>query len=145
MATHKASSIIRVKTLDALRPHFERSLAVLLIGVSVAGSVIAFHGGWPALAARWSWPAFLAGAGLQLGCTGVEWLYRSKRRSAPYVLALATDTGTSVAGFGPIFHARFSLALEAYVGVLSWWAAWAILGGLALLLAWIPEGRLIDD
>lgn len=143
--SRKASAIVGVKTLDQIRPHFERSLALLLIGVSIAGSIIALHGGWAALTARWSWAAAGAGAGLQIGCTGVEWLYRSRRRSIPYVVALLFDTGTSLAGFGPIFHARLMAWLVPSIGDLSWWGAWLIIGVLALLLAWIPEGRLIDD
>jgi hypothetical protein len=141
----KKSAIVRQRDLNELRGHFERAIGLLLLVFSVAGSVIAFNGGWASVTAgRWSLTGVIAGAGVQLACTLIEWFYRVRRTSAPYLIALAVDAGTSIVGFGPIFHDR----LAAKIGVaddLASWLAWGIIGALALALAFAPEGVLIED
>lgn len=141
----KKSAIINQRDLNELRGHFERAIGLLLLLLSVLSSIIAFNGGWERITAgEWTLAGCAAGAGVQFCCTLVEWFYRVRRRSAPYLIALAFDTGTTIAGFGPIFHdqiaAKFPLAPD-----LSSWLAWAIIGIVALLLAFAPEGVLIDD
>jgi hypothetical protein len=146
MTTHtKKSAIIHQRDLNEARGHFERALGLLLLLFSVTGSIIAFNGGWAHIAAgQWTIEGSLAGAGVQIGCTLVEWFYRVRRGSAPYVIALVIDAGTTIVGFGPLFHDQLAAKLPIAVD-LSSWLTWLIIGAVALLLAFAPEGVLIDD
>lgn len=133
----KPSAIFTQTQLDHGRSHFERGSALALLALSIVGSVLAFN------AVAWSIAGVVAGIGVQVLCTAIEWWYRRKRLSAPYLIAFVADTGTTIAGFGPIFHdwiaARLPIAAD-----LATWLAWGIIAVIAMLLAWIPEGRLID-
>jgi len=141
----KKSAIVSQSDLNETRAHFERAIGLLLLVLSVAGSVIAFNGGLDNIrAGGWSVAGILAGAGVQAACTVIEWLYRVRRSSAPYLIALAFDAGTSIVGFGPIFHDKLAAKIPV-ADDLSSWLAWGIIGVLALLLAFVPEGALIDD
>jgi hypothetical protein len=141
----KKSAVISQRDLNEVRSHFERAVGILLLLFSVIGSVIAFNGGWPGIAAgHWSFTGVLAGLGVQAGCTLIEWLYRVRRLSAPYLIALVVDTGSTIVGFGPIFHDQLTTKLPIAQDLASW-LAWGIIGAVALLLAFAPEGVLIDD
>lgn len=141
----KRSAIVTQSSLNETRAHFERAIGLLLLVLSVAGSVIAFNGGWENIrAGHWSVAGILAGAGVQLACTMIEWFYRTRRSGGQYLIALFVDAGTSVVGFGPIFHDRLAARIPVADDLASW-LAWGIIGALALLLAFVPESALIDD
>lgn len=140
----KPSAIFTQQQLDNTRPHFERAVALLMLMFSIAGSIITFCGGWENLSTgNWLWPSFVIGACVQILCIVLEWWWRRNRWSIPYMVALAVDTGTTIVGFGPIFHDNIAARIPVAQDLASW-LAWCIIGAIALLLAWVPEGRLID-
>jgi hypothetical protein len=136
-ARNKPSAIFTQAQVDHGRAHFERGSALMLLALSIFGSVLAFN------PVAWSLNGVIAGIGVQVVCTAIEWWWRHKRLSVPYGLAFMVDTGTTIAGFGPIFHDWLAVQLPIAAGLASW-IAWGIIAVAAMLLAFIPEGRLID-
>lgn len=134
---NKPSAIFTQAQVDHGRAHFERGSALMLLALSIFGSVLAFN------PKAWSLNGVIAGVGVQVVCTAIEWWWRHKRLSVPYLLAFAVDTGTTIAGFGPVFHDWIMLRIP-IAPDLSSWLAWGIIAAAAMLLAFIPEGRLID-
>lgn len=135
--TTKPSAIFSQAQLDRGRSHFERGSALALLVLSIAGSVLAFN------PAGWSVAGIIAGVGVQVVCTAIEWWYRRHRLSAPYLIAFLIDAGTTIAGFGPVFHDPIVGRLPVAPDMASW-AAWGIIAAVAAALAFVPEGRLID-
>lgn len=133
----KSSAIFSQAQLDRGRSHFERGSALALLALSIFGSVLVFN---PVV---WTVAGVIAGIGVQVLCTAIEWWYRHKRLSAPYLVAFVVDTGATIAGFGPLFHDWITGLLPITPDVGSW-AAWGVIATAAALLAWVPEGRLID-
>ncbi len=144
--TRKRSAIVRTATLEASRPHFERAIGMLMLIVSFAGTVALFNGGWtPTLRGALGTGALL-GFGLQAICTAVEWMYRRRRFSLPYLAALALDAGATALSYYPLFGLSVAAAIapsglgDSAASVLSW----AIIGMASILLAMLPEASLID-
>jgi hypothetical protein len=144
----KKSAILSGDQLDQARPHFERWVSIALLVLSFGGTIVALHGGWDVIAAgHLQLAAILGGIALQALCTAVEWFYRHKRLHPFYLLALVLDAGPTAIGYHAIL-APGLLALLAIAG-LTGGLATAITYGLiivsAVILAWLPEGSLIDE
>jgi hypothetical protein len=92
----------------------ERFVAILLLLLSLAGSVLAGGGGveaWAALRPLW-WGA-LAALALQGVLSYVQWVYCTRWASWQYLSAVAVSSALTLIGFWPLAHPWL-------VGVLEW-------------------------
>jgi hypothetical protein len=136
----KRSAIIDGQRVDGMQPLFERIIGVLILLVSFAGTMALFNGGW----SDWQINAIIAGAGVQALCTSVQWMYRTNWRNVWYLIFLALDIGTSVAGYHAIVGTSIARML-ANVGVPGVdIAAWGLMIAIAAVVAVVPEKILID-
>lgn len=138
----KKSALVSSSALTRLQPVFERTIGLLLLMLSFAGSVAAFNGGW-------TWPLdplyALVGIALQAFLTVTQWIYRNRRISWQYAIAIGFDAGLSIAGYQALLYGWVAGVLT-QAGVTSMLdvGTWAIIGIAATVLAIIPEAVLID-
>lgn len=138
----QSSSIIRSSTIERWQPTLERFIGGALLGLSIAGTVAVFNGGWgqPTLA------PFVWGVSVQALTTLVEWMYRRRRWSWQYATALLIDTGFSVGGYVTIAHAPLVRVLDRALPLLAAQVgAGVLLLVAAAFLAYIPERILVSD
>lgn len=146
---HKQSAIVNRATLARSRTTIERSTAWGLLLLSVAGTVAALAGGWPALLAAPSLAAIVGGLVIQGGLTYLEWAYYHSRVLSGG--ARLIDAALTALGFGPLFLAALTRFFAA-AGVTSVIAgqpgavvaAWGAIAIASYGLAWYPESRLVD-
>ncbi len=148
MTTQKKSAVLKQRDIDHARPIFERISALVLLSFSFLGTVAAFHSGdWSALRAlELNWGAVGAGILLQGLCTAGEIFYRHRRLSPIYLVALAFDAGPTALGYLPIIKNPL-MGIAETIGLTGTPAdifVYLLVLLAALLLAWVPEGRLID-
>lgn len=122
-------------------------MAVALVGLSTLGTVAAIDGGWAGLAAFTpSLTALGGGIVLQGLCTAVQWLYRRRRWSLPYLLALGFSAGPTAYGYWPIVSAPLA-QLAGFLGATGQASDAVIVLAVvaaAVLVDYLPEARLID-
>lgn len=145
----KKSAVITQRQLDRSRPYFERYASWALLALSFLGSVVAFHGGDWAAIRTWQLrtDAVIGGVVLQSLCTYVEWSYRHRRFHPLYLFVLALDAGPTAIGYYPIVRGPLSY-ISGVIGLQGSQATtfvYVAVGIAALLLAWLPESRMIDD
>lgn len=142
----RGPAIFSARRLARQQTGLERFAAVLLLIVSLVGSVLAGGGG----VQRWLelrpvvWGALAAGI-FQLVLSYVQYTYCLDWRNWKYLLAVVLSTGLTLAGYWPLAHPWL-------VGVLEWARVpkspapyWA--GGLLILVALgvdlFPERTLV--
>lgn len=130
----RGPAIISRARLARQQTALEQITAVLLLLLSLAGSLLAGGGGVEAWLSGKpaAWPAVAAGL-LQLGLTAVQWIYAGASwRSWRYILAVAGSSGLTLAGFWPLAHPWMTaVALWAQLPAANASAA----AGAALVLA----------
>lgn len=145
----KKSAVITQRQIDSSRPYFERYSSWALLALSFLGSVVAFHGGdWSAIRAlQFRTGAVTGGLVLQSLCTYVEWSYRHRRFHPLYLFVLALDAGPTAIGYYPIVRdsLRYIAGVVGLQGSQATMFVYIAIGIAALLLAWVPESRLIDE
>ena len=139
---HKPSAIFSRADLDRARGPIERLSAWTLLLLSVLGTVVCFSGGWSALFTRPTLAAVVGGIAVQAALTAVEWIYGSRRRSAPYLTALVLDASLTATGYEPLARPWLERALAGTSAPELF--ATAIIGAVAVLLAAYPESRLVE-
>lgn len=146
-APTKESAVISRARLRRQRGAVERWTAWVVLFLSFLGTVVAFAGGWPALIESlrtWqpSAAAILGGLGLQGLLTYLEWHYFDRPLIA--WTARGFDTALTAVGWGPLFAPWLIAQLTTRATPEPFYVAWAILGLVALAVAWYPETRLVD-
>lgn len=143
----KESAIVRRATLRRQRGAIERWTAWIVLFVSVMGTIAALAGGWAPLitgvvALRPNWAAIGGGFGIQVLLTFLEWHYFD----VPMVAwpARIADTAATALGYGPLVIVALTVLLASKGAPSPYYAAWAIIGLVSLLIAWYPESRLVD-
>ena len=145
----KKSAVITQQQIDYSRPYFERYASWALLALSFLGSVVAFHGGdWAAIRAlHFRTGALIGGLVLQAFCTYLEWSYRHRRFHPLYLFVLALDAGPTAIGYYPVVRGSLSYVANV-IGLQGTQASifvYILVGLAALLLAWVPESRLIEE
>lgn len=141
--TPKPSAVLSSARLERQQPYFERAVGAALLGLSIAGSVAAFQGGWGMPAAG---PLAL-GVAAQALITYMEWAYRRRRISVAYLFALGSDIALSVAGYSVIVLSgmRRLFTVVGFGATMSAVAAWFCILLAAALLAYVPERILVKE
>lgn len=143
--TKKQSAVVSRAALDQQRGAFERFAAFGILFFSFAGSIAALSGGWTALFSAPRLAPIAGGIAVQAALTAAEWWYGSGRGRWRYRLALAIDAALTTIGYGPLIVPWLAPYLASKgIGDLSPMLAWAVVGGVSLLVAYIPERILID-
>jgi hypothetical protein len=140
--TPASSAMLRSSVIEQWQPTLERFIGGALLGLSIAGTVALFSGGWgqPTLT------PFVWACGVQGLLTLVEWMYRRRRWSWQYATALLIDTGLSVGGYAALAIAPLTRSLDRLLPPLAASAgAWLVLLAAAGFLAYIPERILVSD
>lgn len=139
----KPSALLSSARLERQQPYFERCVGAALLGLSIAGTVALFQ-------QRWGMPhlgPLAAGVALQGIITYVEWAYRRRRLSKPYIAALVIDVGLSVGGYLsivlPAMRRLFTAA--GFGATMAGVGAWLFILAAAGFLAYIPERILVKD
>jgi hypothetical protein len=141
----KGSAITGRGNMVQTRHWVERAIAIALLIVSVLGTVVVLHGGWaPVRRGAFTAAGVLGGLLLQGVLTWAQWAYGDNKRSLVYLVALAVDAGLTAYGYGPLLVAPLASWLGAHAVPGELYAAWLLVIGFALALAWYPESRLID-
>lgn len=156
------SAVVSRSALARTRGPVERYSAWLVLFGSALGAVVTFHGSWAALLAAPSLGRIVAGLGLQLVLTWMQWAYYQRPGIA--WTARAADALTTTLGYGPLVHGALvgwfvgggastapilaGLDPAWQPGTPSAWgwagvAAWAGIYLLSLVPAWYPESRLV--
>lgn len=146
-SVRKESAVVSRARLKRQRGAVERYTAYVVLFVSFLGTVVALAGGWELFIAsliawRPSVAALAGGVGLQALLTYLQWHYFDRKPVA--WTARGFDTGLTVAGWGPLFAPWLVEQLVARAAPEPFYLAWAILGLVALAVAWYPESRLVD-
>lgn len=145
LGKRKASAIVTRAMLDRQRGAFERFSALALLLLSFAGSIAALSGGWSALRTDPRLAPIAGGVAVQIVLTATEYWYGAGRGPWRYRVALCVDAVLTTIGYGPLFMPWLTVWLASHgTGELTTVLAWAIVGALALALAWWPERTLID-
>jgi hypothetical protein len=146
------TAIIDGETMDRIGVAFVRAAALILLGIGLFGSILAFDGDWQPSWTFWRglnpW-AVLAGLALQIEITIVEWWRADKPGfDLAYWAHLILDTGLMLWGWWPVVGLLVSNALYRAFGnegsQTSFQIATAIvLAILAFLIARQPERWLV--
>lgn len=148
----KPSAVVSRAQLEKTRGPVERFLAIVVLLIGWLGTVVAFHGSWPALLSAFSIERTAAALVVQGVLTWSQWSYGRDWRVA--YTSRAIDAALTAAGYAPLWLAGLVawLAAQGIVGgatIGPWTAtgaglmAWLISWAACLLPAWYPESRLI--
>jgi len=150
------TSIIDGATMDRIGVAFVRGAALVLLGVGIFGSILAFDGDWTPAWRFWqgiSPLAAIAGVGLQLEITVVEW-WRGRKQGfdLAYWSHLLLDASLMLWGWWPVVGtlltntiARTMRAVEPLASLADWAVVptFALLAAGAFLIARQPERWLV--
>lgn len=136
----KRSALLNGKRLEAAQPLFERTVGMVLLTISFAGSMALLQGGW-------QFPlnpvGLIAGFVLQVLLTAVEWMYRRQRLSWQYFGALTVDAALSIGGYSILLMPLLMRVLP-FGEALNYYSSWGIIGIGAVVLAFLPESILVE-
>lgn len=146
----KSPAIVSAEAVEEVARHTVRWTSLGILGLSVAGTIMAFNGRWPTSWRFWdeiSVIAATAGVLLQLFCTLMQWAHRKRRFSPQYIGPLLIDILGTYIGFAPLLAPILTRAFT--TATLPPIAAQSIAHGSVLLLAWwfayYPEQNLVEE
>lgn len=139
----KQSAIVSRAALNRQRGAVERATALVVLFLSVLGTVAALYGGWgPIVARQFRAGPIAGGLALQGLLTWLQWSYQHRRRIRwP---AIVVDAVFTAVGYGPLIVPWLAPQLAARGVPEPGYVAWTIVGLASLLPAWYPESRLVE-
>lgn len=131
--------------LAKAQPVVENTAAIIILGVSIVGSLLWGAGGWERLRnGEGDWVGLVAALCLQLLCSGVQYIYAERVFSPQYLASLGLSSATTVMGYWPLTSPILSAWIAPVIPApLVVWATGALLTLIAVLADTIPERRFV--
>jgi len=144
----KPGALFRSGQIRQARGWFERIMALMVLALSLFGTVLTWAGGYVLWAANpWDGRTWGLAVLTQATLTVLQWMYRVHGMSRPeYLIPLAIDVGLTIWGYGWVvapWLAGQATKQGAPVDVAPF-VAWIVIALASFGMAWYPENRLID-